>query len=197
MNLKAFPGPRTDSVWPFVIIILGNSGATPGSKTHNAGPVPFCAIDPSLFTVARMGPEMFRSIDWFVAVFVKVTFRAPVVLMEMTPSRRVKVVRVSLLVVISTSTGKPHGLLPSVSVKMNGLVGSGFGCLVGGSARATDVALDPTARSVQRATNANRNTRNPANFEVLNCSSVSHLLGGAAVRRGENPGSTSCANSKL
>ena len=167
MNVKAVPGPRMDSDLPFRMTKRGSSGATPGSKTHNAGPVPFWVSDPSLFTVARIGPEMFRTIDFPVIVFVKITLRAPVVWMVVTPLRRVKVVRISLFVVISRSTGKPHGLLPSVSVKMNGTVGSGFGTLVGGSATAAGVRPSPATRSVQTAMNAARYTFNLPNFEVL------------------------------
>ena len=99
---------------------------------------------------------MFRSITLPVAVFVNRTFRAPVVWMEATPFRRVNVVRISLLVVISKSTGKLQGLLPFVSVKMNGSVGSGFGCLVGGTASAnpgvSKIKINPTAVATELAT---------------------------------------------
>jgi hypothetical protein len=124
MNLKAVPGPRMDSVLPLAITKRGNSVATPGSKTHSAGPTPIWVSEPSLLSVARIGPEMFRSIVLPVTVFVNRTFRAPVVWMEVTPFWRVNVLSVSLFVVICRRTGKLHGLLPSVSVKMNGSVGA-------------------------------------------------------------------------
>jgi hypothetical protein len=53
------------------------------------------------------------------------------------------------------STGKLQGLLPRVSVKMNGSVGSGFGCLVGGTALAnpgaSEIRMSPTAIATQLA----------------------------------------------
>ena len=67
--------------------------------------------------------------------------------MEVTPLCRVNVVSTSLLMVISRRTGKLQGLLPSVSVKMNGSVGSTIGCLVGGAAAATDVNPSPTTKT--------------------------------------------------
>ena len=131
MNVKADPGPRTDSVLPLTITKRGKSGATPGSKTHSARPRPIWVSELSLLTVAMMGPEMLRSITFSVTVFMSRTFRAPVVWMVVTPLFLVKVVSTSLLVVISRRTGKPQGLFPCVSVNINGCVGSGFGCLVG------------------------------------------------------------------
>src|SRR5215212_7970580 len=142
-----------DSVLPRVRASRGNSGATPASKTHNAGPTPIWVSEPSGLTVAKIGPETFRCIDFPVSVLVKSTFKAPVVWMEVTPLSRVNVVSTSLLMVISRRTGKLQGLLPSVSVKINGSVGSSFGCLVGGSAAATDVNPSPTTKTVQSMTN--------------------------------------------
>jgi hypothetical protein len=75
--------------------------------------------------------------------------------MEVTPLWRVNVVRISLLVVISKSTGKLQGLPPSVFVKRNGSVGSGFGCLVGGTALAnpgvSEIKISPTAAATELA----------------------------------------------
>jgi len=83
--------------------------------------------------------------------------------MEVTPLWRVNVVRISLLVVIFKSTGKLQGLLPSVSVKMNGSVGSAFGSLVGGTALATpgasEIRMSPTAIATQLASGRHILTR--------------------------------------
>jgi hypothetical protein len=58
-------------------------------------------------------------------------------------------------VVISKSTGKLQGLPPSVFVKMNGSVGSGFGFLVGGAALAnpgvSEIKISPTAAATELA----------------------------------------------
>jgi len=94
---------------------------------------------------------MFRAIDRSVAVFVNVTFRAPVVWIVVTPLTRVKVVTTSLLVVMSRRTGKLHGLLPSVSVRMNGSGGGPLDCLVGGAAAATEVTLNTTTSTAKTA----------------------------------------------
>src|SRR3954449_10589340 len=112
---------------------------------------------------------MFRSIVLPELVFVNRTFRAPVVWMVVTPLLRVNVARTSLLVVTSNNTGKLQGFCPCVSVKMNGSVGSGFGCLVGGAAAATEAKLSPANNTVQSVTNASRRLTSPPNSDVLNC----------------------------